>query len=82
MNSFEESKNHKLRQLPVLKILNILGMIAWVEEYGEANQRLRLLHPLSWVWLFAMIVCGIFMYGFIAVKGEIKNVFQEETVWF
>lgn len=80
---FEEDKRGKLARLKVLRFMNAIGMIAWREDrYGCAQQCLRMLHPLSWVWLFVYVCFAVVMHGAIEVFKELKRTWKEETVWW
>ena len=82
MNMFEEDRADKLNRMRGLRILNVLGMIAWREDrYGCAEQKLRMLHPLSWLWVSVMLLVGVVLHGAIAICGEAKNL-RNEMVWW
>ena len=82
MTNFELSKADTLKRMPMLRIMNAIGMIAWREDrYGGAEQRLRMLHPLSWPWVIAMVLFAVVMHGVIEVWEEIKRL-PEEMVWW
>lgn len=82
MNYFAEDKADKLNRLLGLRIMNALGMVAWREDrYGCAEQRIRMLHPLSWPWVIALILFAVAMHGVIEVAKEIKRL-PEEMVWW
>jgi hypothetical protein len=82
MNYFAEDKADKLNRLLGLRIMNALGMVAWREDrYGCAEQRIRMLHPLSWPWVIALILFAVVMHGVIEVAKEIKRL-PEEMVWW
>jgi hypothetical protein len=83
MNRFEESKAATLNRLWALRIMNALGMIAWLEDrYGGAEQRLRMLHPLSWPWAVAVILLAFVMHGVIEVGKELKTFWRNQCVWW
>jgi hypothetical protein len=83
MNRFEESKAATLNRLWALRIMNALGMIAWREDrYGGAEQRLRMLHPLSWPWAVAVILLAFVMHGVIEVGKELKTFWRNQCVWW
>lgn len=80
---FEEDKRGKLSRLKVLRFMNSIGMIAWREDrYGGAEQCLRMIHPLSWAYLFVYVCFATVMYGAIEVFKEMKRTWKEETVWW
>lgn len=81
MSAFNEDKAKKLNRKPVLWVFNAIGMVAWREEYGLAEQKLRLLHPLSWVWLAIVCVYGIFSQGIPETVKDIRYNLKHETVW-
>ena len=57
MNSFQKDRAAKLKRIVPLRIINALGMIAWREDrYGCAEQKIRMLHPLSWLWTIILIL--------------------------
>lgn len=82
MTNFELSKADTLKRMPMLRIMNAIGMIAWREDrYGCAEQRLRMLHPLSWPWVIALVLFAVVMHGVIEVWEEIKRL-PEDMVWW
>lgn len=81
--TYEETKLRKLARMPVLRIFNALGMIAWHKDiHGEAQQRLRMIHPFSWVWLVSMTVFGIFAQGIPETYRDMRDTWRHEMVWF
>jgi hypothetical protein len=82
MNHFEQDRAAKLKRILPLRIINALGMIAWQEDrYGCAEQKLRMLHPLSWPWMLALVLLAVVMHGVVEVAKEIKRL-PEEMVWW
>lgn len=82
MTMFEEDKTDKLKRMRGLRIMHAIGMVAWREDrYGYAEQKLRMLHPLSWPWMILMILLAVVMHGVIEVWEEIKRL-PEEMVWW
>jgi hypothetical protein len=91
---FEQDKADKLKHHRGLRVMNALGMIAWCKgnchKYGannehtycEAKEKIRLLHPLSWLWLFGVILGAIVLYGIVEVAKEVKLLIRDETVWW
>lgn len=80
---YEETKQRKLKRLLGLRIANALGMIAWRDDgYGEAKQMLRLIHPLTWVWVCVMFVFGSVMQGVPETVSDIRYCLQHDCVWF
>jgi hypothetical protein len=80
---FEEDKKEKLDRLIGLRIMNFLGMISWKESiYQGADQKIRLLHPFSWIWILLVVSFGIIAYGIIEVSKEFKDLWKNETVWW
>jgi hypothetical protein len=83
MNRFEESKADTLNRLWALRIMNALGMIAWRDDrYGGAEQRLRMIHPLSWPWLTLMVIVALVMHGVVEVWAELKTLWRDQCVWW
>ncbi len=83
MTGFEESKTATLKRLPVLRFMNAIGMTAWREDrYGGAEQRLRMIHPLSWIWLVIAILIGVFNGGVPEVIKELKTLWRNQCVWW
>ncbi len=83
MDKFEQSKDKKLKRLLGLRVMNAIGMIAWRNDsYGEAAQYLRLVHPLSWVWILIMIIYSVLAQGIPATIGDIAYTVQKESVWW
>lgn len=82
MTNFEKDRAAKLKRMPMLRIMNAIGMIAWREDrYGGAEQRLRMLHPLSWPWVIALVLFAVVMHGVVEVWEEIKRL-PEDMVWW
>lgn len=82
MPTFELAKADKLKRMRGLRIMNALGMIAWRGDvYGCAAQKLRMLHPLSWPWVIALVLFAVVMHGVIEVWEEIKRL-PEDMVWW
>ena len=76
-------KAEKLKRMPMLRVLNALGLFAWKETaYDYAEQKLRLLHPLSWLYIVAVFFVGGFVEGFPGVVKDLKQSFKHDTVWF
>jgi hypothetical protein len=81
--TFEEYKRRKLKRMLGLRIMNALGMVAWQEgAYNDAEQRLRLLHPLSWPWITILTLYSIFAQGVPNTLKDLKSTLKNETVWF
>lgn len=81
MTSFEQDKANKLERLHFLRFLNMLGAIAWREDkYGGAEQLLRLLHPVTVIYLLITVLVAAIMYGVIEVSRELKRTFKEDCV--
>lgn len=71
MTPFEEDKAAKLKRQPLLWIFNVLGVMAWREgSYGCAEQKFRIVHPLSWVVVIGFILVGSVLQG---VPETIRN---------
>lgn len=82
MNHFEQDRADKLSRILGLRIINALGMVAWREDrYGGAEQKIRMLHPLSWIWVITVILAGVVMYGVVEIWGEAKNL-RNDMVWW
>lgn len=81
--TFEADKRRKLDRMLGLWILNALGMVAWRRSaYGEAEQKIRLLHPLSWVWIVAMFLGGFVLYGVPSTLTDLWQSLKHDTVWW
>lgn len=81
--TFEESKRNKLKRLRGLRIMNALGMVAWRPgKYSGADQKLRLVHPLVWVWLAIVVVYGTFSQGIPETVRELRHTLKNTAVWF
>jgi len=80
---YSESKARKLKRMWLLRIFNALGMIAWrKDDYGQAKQHLRMLHPLSWVWFIAVTVFGVFAQGIPETYRDMRDSWRRDMVWF
>lgn len=83
MNIFSESKANKLKRKPVLRLFNALGMVHWeLDDYGEAQQYLRILHPLSLLWFLVLALMVIMAYGIPKGWEDLQYYMKYETVWF
>lgn len=81
--TFKEAKARKLKRMIVLRIFNALGMVAWREDsYGDAVQYLRMIHPLTWVWIVVMTLVGIFAQGIPDTYSDMRHIWRRELVWF
>jgi hypothetical protein len=82
MTNFEKDKASKLKRILPLRIMNAIGMVAWQEDrYGCAKQKIRMLHPLSWPWIIALVLFAVVMYGVVEVGKELKRL-PEDMVWW
>lgn len=82
MTLFEQDRADKLKRIVGLRIINALGMVAWHEDsYGYARQKIRMLHPLSWVWVSVALVVIVVMYGIVEVCKEAKHL-RDDMVWW
>ena len=81
LKDFNYYKKKKLKSKLALRVMNTIGMVAWKQDqYGDAKQHLRLIHPVSWVWFALVIVYSIFAQGIPSTISDLKYVFKEETV--
>lgn len=81
--SFEQKKKEKLERLPLARLMNLLGVLSWQEtEYKDAEPFIRLIHPLSWVWIVAVFISGIIMQGIPESIKDMKACIDSETVWW
>lgn len=81
--TYEETKQRKLKRMISLRIMNAIGMVAWLDDgNGEAKQHLRLIHPLTWVWIVAMGVFGVLAQGIPDTYADVKDIWRHELVWF
>ena len=81
--SYEETKQRKLKRTLGLRIMNALGMVAWQDDgYGEAKQQLRLIHPLTWLWVVVMTAYGIVAQGVPDTISDIHHSLKYDCVWF
>lgn len=80
---YEETKQRKLKRMLGLRIMNVLGMISWQDDgYGEAKQHLRLIHPLSWVWIVMATAYGIVAQGVPDTVRDMRYSLEHDCVWF
>ena len=80
--TYEETKQRKLKRMLGLRIMNAIGMVAWHDVDGEAKQRLRLIHPLTWVWVVVMAVYGTMLQGIPDTVSDLQHSLKYDTVWF
>ncbi len=83
MKTFEQNKADDLdRSLP-LRIANALGMIAWQEDdYHCAEQKMRLLHPLTWPLFCWLVLASVVMSGVPETIESVRIAMKTETVWW
>jgi hypothetical protein len=82
MTQFEIDKAAKLKRQPLLWIFNMLGVMAWREgSYGCAEQRFRIVHPLTWVVFIGFMLVGSVLQG---VPETIRNLrdSRNDFVWW
>jgi hypothetical protein len=80
---FAKHKAAKLKRITGLRIMHYLGMVAWRPcEYDGAKQYLRLIHPLTVVWLVGMTLYGILSQGIPDTVQDIGHSLKHDTVWF
>jgi hypothetical protein len=83
LSNFERVKAAKMKRMVVLRIMCYLGAVAWEETvYDYAQQKMRLLHPLSIVWVIATFVIACFMQGIPETIKESKQAIKYDTVWW
>lgn len=80
--TYEETKQRKLKRMLALRIMNAIGMIAWHDVDGEAKQMLRLIHPLTWVWMVVMAAYAVAMQGVPDTISDLRHSLKYECVWF
>ena len=81
--SYETVKAEKLKRLKVLRIMHYLGAVAWEETvYDYAQQKMRLLHPLSLMWFVLAFVVACFMQGIPETVKDMKQAIKDDTVWW
>jgi hypothetical protein len=81
--TFASDKAAKLKRLPLLRVMNALGMVAWRESvYNDAEQETRLLHPLTWILIVVAFFVGVFMQGVPATVEDLAASLKDDTVWF
>lgn len=81
--TFASDKAAKLKRMPLLRVVNALGMIAWRESvYNDAEQNIRLVHPLTWVFLVAAFFVVVFMQGVPETVEDLRDTIKNDTVWF
>lgn len=82
-SNFEQDKNDKLRRLKFLRYMHNIGMIAWHKDrYQCAQQKIRILHPLSLPYISSILVFSVLAHGILNVSKELKTMWKEETVWW
>jgi hypothetical protein len=81
--SFEQNKAARLKKHPMLRVLNAIGVISWSEgKYKTAEEKLRLVHPVTWLWVGIGFFVFIFMEGVPQGIREFVRACKEETcIW-
>lgn len=82
MTDFERDRADKLQRMWLLWLLSMLGVIAWREDsYHCANQKFRIVHPLTWVVFIGFVIIGSVMQG---VPETIRNLrdSHDDFVWW
>jgi len=63
--------------------MNCLGMVSWSsDEYDAAKQKLRLVHPLTWLWIVLAFTYAVFYEGVPQAIDDISYSLENETVWY
>lgn len=79
----KEIKQEKLKRLTLLRIMNCLGMVSWRSDgYDAAKQKLRLVHPLTWLWIVLASIYAVFYEGVPQAIDDISYLLKNETVWY
>jgi hypothetical protein len=82
METFKADKSALLKKSNLLRIMNYIGMIAWNEDdYGDAKEKLRLIHPLTWLYILCVILGSILEF-WAKMFGDLKETLKNDTVWF
>lgn len=78
---FATVKREKLARLPLLRVASALGMVAWrPDSYEIAKQHLRMLHPLSWIWLCVMLIYAVLAQGIPRTISDFRELMVKEMV--
>jgi hypothetical protein len=81
--TFEEAKKRKLKNSFWLRLMNYVGMVYWHKDISEdAKQKLRLLHPFTWVWVPVVYFVIFLVCGVVEATKDLKEFWLEETVWW
>jgi hypothetical protein len=82
-HTFASDKAAKLKRMPLLRVMNAVGMVAWKEAaYNDAEQKARLLHPLTWLFIVVSFFVHAFMQGVPSTVEDLKGTIKNNTVWF
>jgi hypothetical protein len=83
LKSFEHYKAAKLKRMKSLRLMNAVGMVAWRKDAdGDAKQHLRLLHPLTWIWIILVVLFSIVMQGIPSTIDDFCSTWKEDTlIW-
>ena len=82
MTRFEQDKAAKLKRLLILRVFNMLGIVAWREDrYNCAEQKFRIVHPLTWVVLIGFMLVGSVLQGVPEVIRTLRES-RDNFVWW
>jgi hypothetical protein len=82
-HTFASDKAAKLKRLPLLRVMNAIGMVAWKEAaYNDAEQKMRLLHPLTWLFIVVSFFVHAFMQGVPSTVEDLRDTIKNDAVWF
>ena len=82
MTRFEQDKAAKLKRQRILRIFNMLGVMAWREDrYNCAEQKFRIVHPLTWVVLIGFVLVGSVLEGVPEMIRTLRDS-RDNFVWW
>ena len=82
MTRFEQDKAAKLKRLLTLRVFNMLGIVASREDrYNCAEQKFRIIRPLTWVFMVGFVLVGSVLEGVPEVIRTLRDS-RDNFVWW
>ena len=83
MNNFEQDKAERLKRKAGLRLFYYLGAVTFrKDKYDMASIKLRLLHPVTWIYIPVMVLYSILIQGIPATWDDIKYFWKSDSIWW
>ena len=81
MTLHQSTKSEIMRRNPVIRVMNILGMLVWKEKLASpAEFNIRRYHPVTWLWVAYIFVIGVFIQGYPETIADLKSSIREDLI--